>query len=116
MATRFSRLVGGIYRCFSSKSHLIQSGPGLREFVKSGNLLNVTSSVAERQLDCHEDRVPYLGRIDIDGHGRKGSYAVNVTMTLSCSLCKQNYYDTPILQGQIQQFTLGPGTHCIRMG
>lgn len=100
MATvaRLSRLVGGIYRCFSSKSHLIQSGPGLKEFVNSGNLLNLTSNVVERQSDCHEDKVPYLRGINVDGHGRKGTYAVNgmMIMALSCSLCKQNYHDTPI--------------------
>ena len=62
-------LVGNLYRSFSSKSHLIQSGPGLKEFVGSGSLLNGTTSVANHQLD---DRVPYLAGVDVGGHGRRG--------------------------------------------
>ena len=80
MVTRISRLVkraGGLCRCFSSSSDLIRNGPGLKEFINSG--INGTSSFGVHQLDYHEDRVPYLEEIDINGCGRKGMNAIMQT-------------------------------------
>lgn len=72
MATNLSRLVqraGNISRSFSSKSHLIRSGPGLKEFVKGESVHPTAAAFGEHQLDC---KLPYLRDTDVDGKGRKG--------------------------------------------
>ena len=61
------RCLGGLFRSFSAKTNF-RTGPGLKEFVNSGTVVGV------HQSDSGKDRVPYLGKIDLNGDGRKGAF------------------------------------------
>ena len=78
-------------RSFCRESDILQSGPGLKEFISSGR---TSTNYDVSQLDCNERPTPYLEDVDVRGQGRKGT-------TTECNYIKirTNINFEGILQG-----------------